>query len=79
MYKFETAKDVKKLIRSILELAVLIWVLFVIARALFTFSVYEPYAKDDKEIVSGEDHGFIALSYFGIDRELVFKIVIRET
>ena len=69
MYKFETAKDVKKLIRSILELAVLIWVLFVIARALFTFSVYEPYAKDDKEIVSGEDHGFIALSYFGIDRE----------
>lgn len=69
MYKFETAKDVKKLIRSILELAVLIWVLFVIARALFTFTVYEPYAKDDKEIVSGEDHGFIALSYFGIDRE----------
>ncbi len=69
MYKFETAKDVKKLIRSILELAVLIWVLFIIARALFTFSVYEPYSKDNKEIVSGENHGFIALSYFGIDRE----------
>ena len=69
MYKFETSKDVKKLIRSILELAVLIWVLVLIARALFTFTEYVPYGSSDKKVVSGEDHGFIALSYFGIDRE----------
>ena len=69
MYKFESSKDVKKLIRSILELAVLIWVLVLIAKALFTFSEYVPYGSSDKQVVSGEDHGFIALSYFGIDRE----------
>lgn len=69
MYKFETPKDIKKLIRSILELAVLVWVLFIIVKALFTFVEYVPYESSDKKVVSGEDHGFIALSYFGIDRE----------
>ncbi len=69
MYKFETSKDVKKFIRSIFQLAVIIAVLILIIRQLFTFVVYQPYDSQDKSVVSGTDHGFIALSYFGVDRE----------
>ena len=69
MYKIETSKDVIKLIRSAVQLAVIIAVLILIMSQLFTFTVYRPYNTQDKSVVSGEDHGFIALSYFGVDRE----------
>lgn len=64
----ETKKDIHKLIRSICEAIVVIAVVFVILRAFLVTDRYEPYDKDDKRIVSGEDRGFLCISYFGIDR-----------
>lgn len=65
----ETKKDVIKLVRSIIEFIVILFLVFLIVRALFVFSEYKPYDKTDKSIVSGDDHGFIVLSYVGVDRE----------
>lgn len=64
----ETKKDIHKLIRSICEAIVVIAVVLVILRAFLVTDRYEPYDKDDKRIVSGEDKGFLCISYFGIDR-----------
>lgn len=64
----ETKKDVYKLIRSICETVVLIAVLIVILRAFLVTDRYEHYDQNDTSIVSGEDKGFLCISYFGIDR-----------
>ena len=69
MYRFETPKDVSRFIRSIIELLILLALLFVVLKALLVFAIYEPYNKEDKSIVSGNDNGFLALSYIGVDRE----------
>lgn len=69
MYKIETKKDVKKLISSSIQLLILIAILAWIISQLFTFITYKPYSVADTSVVSGEDHGFVALSYFGVDRE----------
>lgn len=59
-------KDRVKIIRGIFQGIILFVILLVIIKAVFAFSVYEPYSsytvsKDDKS-------GFIAVSYFGVDR-----------
>lgn len=64
----ETPKDVHKLIRSIGETAVVIVVIYIIVRAFFVMDRYAPYDKNDVSIVSGDDKGFLCISYFGIDR-----------
>lgn len=64
----ETPKDVHKLIRSICETVVVIVVIYIIVRAFFVMDRYVPYDKDDASIVSGDDKGFLCISYFGIDR-----------
>lgn len=64
----ETPKDVHKLIRSIGETAVVIVVIYIIVRAFFVMDRYVPYDKNDVSIVSGDDKGFLCISYFGIDR-----------
>lgn len=64
----ETPKDVHKLIRSIGETAVVIVVIYIIVRAFFVMDRYTPYDKNDVSIVSGDDKGFLCISYFGIDR-----------
>lgn len=64
----ETPKDVHKLIRSIGETAVVIVVIYIIVRAFFVMDRYAPYDKNDASIVSGDDKGFLCISYFGIDR-----------
>ena len=69
MYSIETSKDVKKLISSIIQFLVVIGLLVLIISQLFTFISYVPFNSADKSVVSGEDHGFIAISYFGVDRE----------
>ena len=65
----ETKKDVVKIVRSSLELLSLIVILILVIKAMFFFKDYEPYDEKDPSIVSGEDHGFIALSYLGVDRD----------
>lgn len=62
-------KDKKKIIRGTLEAFILLVILIIIIRALFVFSEYKPYDTGDKAVVSGEDKGFIAISYLAVDRE----------
>jgi len=59
-------KEKTKIIRSIFEAIVLIILLVVMLRAIFTFNEYTPFTT---ESLSENDSGFIALSYFGVDRE----------
>ena len=78
MYRIETKKDKIKLIRSIFEAAFLLALLFFVIRALFVTSKYEPYDATDLNIVSGEDKGFLALSYFGVDRSGTDTLISDE-
>ncbi len=64
----ETKADVHKLIRSICEAAVVLVVLGIILKAFLVMNHYKPYDASDTSIVSGEDKGFLCISYFGIDR-----------
>ena len=59
-------KDKIKAIRSVCEGIILITLLIIILKALLSFSEYEPY--DSNNISNTMDTGFIAVSYFGVDR-----------
>ncbi|WP_110953574.1 polysaccharide deacetylase family protein [Anaerosinus massiliensis] len=66
---YTARKDRRKKIRTILQCGMLIILIVVSVQALFTFQHYRPYAKSDSVIAEGEeDTGFIALSYFGVER-----------
>ena len=62
-------KNIRKVVRSIAEGAILLLLLVTVIRTLFTFDTYEPYNEAEVEMADpDEDTGFIALSYFGVDR-----------
>lgn len=62
-------KNVHKVVRSIGETLILAGLAVVLVRAFFTFDTYEAYDEKVVEMAEpGEDTGFIALSYFGVDR-----------
>ena len=67
-YSIETRKDVVKILRTCLEILIIVLVAWIVSRALIVSKTYKPYDKTDPKIVSGKDHGFIALSYFGVAR-----------
>lgn len=69
MYKIETRKDKIKLVRAILEGLVLLAVLIAVVRALVVSREYRPYDASDPAVVSGQDNGFLVVSYFGVDRQ----------
>ena len=58
-------KNIWKAIRSVLQAIILIILLIVIIRALFSFSTYEPFSEEE----ANSRDGFIAISYFGTDQE----------
>ena len=60
-------KDRKKKIRSILQGIFLILILIITIKALFSFTKYDRFS--DEILSSTEKTGFIALSYFGVDRD----------
>lgn len=65
-YTFSSAKkDRKKFIRSIVQGLIIIFLLYLIISALFFSKAYIPF--EDSERSQRED-GFIAISYFGVDR-----------
>lgn len=65
-YNFSSKKkDRKKLIRSILQGICLVFLLYITVSALFSFTTYVYF--NDGERTQIED-GFIAISYFGVDR-----------
>ena len=59
-------KDITKIIRSILESIILIILLVIVIKALFSFSAYKDY--DLGKVSDDQNTGFIAVSYFGVDR-----------
>ena len=59
-------KDRKKKIRSIIQGIILTALLIFIFNALLSFKKYEPY--DTTGVSDNADSGFIAVSYFGVDR-----------
>ncbi|EKQ56557.1 MULTISPECIES: hypothetical protein [unclassified Clostridium] len=62
-------KDRIKIARSIFEGIIVITVLTLIIKTLFTFSVYKPYSSSAISKESNDvKNGFIAVSYFGVDR-----------
>ncbi len=63
-------KNIRKVVRSILEAAILLLLLFLLIRVFVTFEVYVPYEEQSGVEMADEDEdtGFIALSYFGVDR-----------
>lgn len=64
-----TKKDKIKVIRSIVQFIILILVFFLLVRGFFDFNEYQPYDKEDRSVVTGEDNGFHAISYLSVDRE----------
>ncbi|MDE6739411.1 MAG: glycoside hydrolase [Lachnospiraceae bacterium] len=72
-------KNIRKVVRSIMEEAILILLLIIVIRALFTFDKYEPYDETKVEMAQpDEDTGFIALSYFGVDRNETKTLISTE-
>lgn len=72
-------KNIRKVVRSIFEGIILIALLIVVIRAIFTFDTYEPYDETQVEMADEEeDTGFIALSYFGVDRNETKTLISTE-
>ncbi len=72
-------KNIRKVVRSIAEEVILIVLLVTVIRALFTFDTYEPYQESEVEMADpDEDTGFIALSYFGVDRNETKTLISTE-
>ena len=69
MYKIETKKDWWKLIRTVLEALILIFVVGMAVRAMTLGRTYQPYDPEDPTVVSGADRGLLVVSYFGVDRQ----------
>lgn len=66
--KLTKRKDIKKVIRGILQALVLASLLSALIFAIIDYPQYQPFASDDLARYTGVDNGFIALSYFGISR-----------
>lgn len=58
-------KDKKKIIRSIIQILVLIGVAYLIINACFNLKIYE---NSSLNIKNPTDQGFITISYFGVDQ-----------
>lgn len=72
-------KNIRKAVRSVFQGIILLALLFLIIRATFTFDTYEPFDAEQVEMAEDEeDTGFIALSYFGVDRNETKTLVSTE-
>lgn len=65
----ESKKDIVKITRSVLEALFLVLLIFGIIKALFFFTQFRPYDEFDTSVTGSRDHGFLALSYLGVDRQ----------
>ena len=64
--QFTSQRNKRKRIRTVAEVIILAVLLYIIIKALFVFGKYEPFNFNNTEF--GSDEGFIAISYFGVDR-----------
>lgn len=61
----KTRKDRIKAVRAVLEGIVLLILLLIFLSNFFSFNTYEPFKEEERD---PESTGFVALSYFGVDR-----------
>ena len=79
---FTQSKNRRKRVRTVLQVGVLLGVIALLISLFFTLKTYHPY--DAAHVTEGpEDTGFIAISYFGVDRigdtsTLIGKNRLRE-
>lgn len=66
-YRFTKHKDKYKKIRTIVQIIILLLAIIFLAHLFFHLKTYRPYDASTVEN-TGKDTGFIALSYFGVDR-----------
>lgn len=64
--KFTKKKNRVKRLRTVLEILVVIGLLYLLWETFFHQKTYEPFQEE--EVSATTDTGFIALSYFGVDR-----------
>jgi hypothetical protein len=74
--QFTSQRNKTKRIRTIAEVIVLAILLYIIINALFVFGKYEPFTFNNAEF--GSDEGFIAISYFGVDRTGTNTLIGKE-
>ena len=60
------SKDHRKAVRSVIQAIILTALLVLLFRAFFVVDKYIPFQEGDR--LKQGDPGFIALSYFGVDR-----------
>lgn len=70
-------KDRIKFIKATVQGIILLILLVTIIKALFTFTEYTPY--DESTVNQNKDNGFIAISYFGVDRNGTDTLISTES
>lgn len=65
--RYTRYKDKRKRVRTILEIIILLMAFILLIHLFFHLKSYHPYDPGTLEN-SGKDTGFVALSYFGVDR-----------
>ena len=63
---FTQKRDKVKIIRTVLEVIIILLLVYVAVTNLFVFEKYKPY--DRNTTTMSDNGGFVALSYFGVDR-----------
>lgn len=70
-------KDRKKKIRSVVEFIILIIIVVIIIAAFISDGTYKPYGESN--LSDNLDSGFIAVSYFGVDRNGSETLISTES
>ena len=68
-------KDRKKVVRVTIQVLILIALLILAIKSIFTFSKFSPY---DHNSVNNKDNGFIVISYSGVDRNGTNSLISTE-
>ncbi len=75
-------KNIKKVARGIAQILGITAVLMLFIAMIVNYPKYASYDTTDEAIVTGEDHGFVALSYFGVeqasDRSRISSALLEE-
>lgn len=61
-------KNIKKFIRGIAQILGLVAIVLFFIAMVIDYPKYKPYDEADASVVTGTDNGFVALSYFGVER-----------
>ena len=74
--EFTSKRNRVKRTRTVFEIIVIVVLLYVIINALFVFAKYKPFTLNNTEF--GTDEGFVAISYFGVDRTGTNVLIGKE-